>query len=282
MSGAARPRRSGESGPCEILIHGGAASAGGIMSETHTKIEVLQKEIFESQAKITELRRTLEPEAVGAYTFRGPDGAEVALADLFGDRDDLLVVHNMGRGCPYCTLWADGFQGAIAHLENRAAFVVVSPDDPEVQRAFAASRGWTFRMVSGGGTSFARDMGFEMLHEGKPFVLPGASAFRRQDDGSVVRTAHTPFGPGDPYCAAFHLFDLFEGGLGTRAAEARVLSGSTRGRERGLACRVYVRGRSSRAARSTTAPSSRWTGISPGVRGGSNRIRSIACVPATG
>ncbi len=183
-------------------------------SGPEAEISTLYEEILERQGRLTELLRARGPEPVRKdYVFRGPDG-EVRLSDLFGDKDDLLVVHNMGRGCPYCTLWADGFQGVLPHLEDRAAFVVISPDAPDVQAAFARSRGWTFRMASGGESSFAADMGYVTEHEGKPFMLPGYSTFRRREDGSIVRIAHSPFGPGDPYCAVWHLFALFEGGVG--------------------------------------------------------------------
>ena len=43
---------------------------------------------------------------------------ETTLLDLFGDRDTLLAIHNMGQGCRYCTLWADGFNGLLPHLES--------------------------------------------------------------------------------------------------------------------------------------------------------------------
>lgn len=34
----------------------------------------------------------------------------------------------------------------------------------------------------------------------------------RRLDGSIVRTGRASFGPGDPFCAAWHLFDLLAGG----------------------------------------------------------------------
>lgn len=70
----------------------------------------------------------------------------VRLSDLFGRHEDLMVVHNMGSSCPGCTLWADGYNGVHHHVVTRAAFVVSSPDPPDVQEAFAASRGWRFLM----------------------------------------------------------------------------------------------------------------------------------------
>jgi predicted dithiol-disulfide oxidoreductase (DUF899 family) len=49
------------------------------------------------------------------YTFTTIDG-ETSLLDMFGGKDRLLLIHNMGQGCRYCTLWADGFNGFLPHL----------------------------------------------------------------------------------------------------------------------------------------------------------------------
>ncbi len=147
-------------------------------------------------------------EPIGDYTFAIPDG-EVSLADLFVGKRDLLVVHNMGKRCSYCTMWADGFNGLLRHLEDRAAFVLASPDEPRVQRAFAEERGWKFRMVSTMGSSFNADLGFEPEH-GK--VAPGVSALYKQDDGTIVRTGKAVFGPGDLFNSAWPMFDLLKDG----------------------------------------------------------------------
>jgi predicted dithiol-disulfide oxidoreductase (DUF899 family) len=133
----------------------------------------------------------------------------VALSALFGDKDDLFVVHNMGRSCVACTLWADGYNGLVPHLESRASFVVSSPDDPATQRAFGQGRGWRFRMVSLAGNGFAADMGFQ--HEAR--YRPGVSVFRRGAEG-IARVSDAALGPYDEFCAVWHLFDLLPGGTG--------------------------------------------------------------------
>ncbi|MCC5786202.1 MAG: DUF899 family protein [Phycisphaerales bacterium] len=147
-------------------------------------------------------------ELIGGYSFVTPNGA-VTLAELFAGKRDLLIIHNMGRRCAYCTMWADGFNGLLRHLEDRAAFVLASPDEPGVQREFAESRGWGFRMVSTKGSSFNADLGFEP-EPGK--VAPGVSALYKQDDGTIVRTGKAVFGPGDPFNGAWHLFALLKDG----------------------------------------------------------------------
>jgi hypothetical protein len=45
-------------------------------------------------------------------------------------------------------------------------------------------------------------------------MLPGVSALRKRDDGTIVRTGRDEFGPGDDYAPAWRFFDLLEGGAG--------------------------------------------------------------------
>ncbi|KXK54893.1 MAG: AhpC/TSA family protein [Chlorobi bacterium OLB5] len=124
---------------------------------------------------------------------------------MFGENEYLIVVHNMGKACSYCTLWADGFSGVSYYIEKKAAFVLVSPDTPEVQKEFAESRGWKFKMYSGAGSSFISDMGYYTEADG---YWPGCSVFQKKSDDSIRRVAKDYFGPGDFYSAPWHFFDL--------------------------------------------------------------------------
>ncbi|MHC4954795.1 MAG: DUF899 family protein [Planctomycetota bacterium] len=181
------------------------------MSEEKERIDSALKQSYaairEAREQIATLRASRPAEPVSDYEFSTTDGP-CSLSDLFGDKDDLMVVHNMGTSCPMCTLWADGFNGVRAHLENRCAFVVSSPDAPDKQAEFAASRGWKLRMVSTEGTSFAKDMGFAS-DDGDPW--PGVSTFQKKD-GGVVRVGHAPFGPLDDFSPVFNLMTLFPEG----------------------------------------------------------------------
>src|SRR5262249_22587810 len=131
------------------------------------------------------------------------------LSELFGAHQDLIVVHNMGKTCPACTMWADGYNGIHHHVATRASFVVSSPDAPEVQRKFAESRGWRFPMVSHLGTTFAADMGYRSERG----WLPGVSVFRRSDQ-KILRISDVGWSPGDDFCTVWHFFDLLPGGAG--------------------------------------------------------------------
>ena len=177
-------------------------------NDLEVKIETLQREIYNKKKELAELRKRVPREEVADYYLNSHDSTVKTLSSLFGDHDELVLIHNMGKGCPYCTLWADGFNGVIQHLENRASFVVVTPDPPEIQKAFAASRGWKFRMLSAHGSEFTRDMGYQ-TSDGHN--LPGVSTFFKDKDGKLYRIAHTEFGPGDDFCSVWHLFDLLPG-----------------------------------------------------------------------
>jgi predicted dithiol-disulfide oxidoreductase (DUF899 family) len=177
-------------------------------ADIQERINSLHWQIMEDRKKLRELRTQMPEELLEDYALLGPDGAGVKLSDAFGEHDDLIVVHNMGKSCPYCTLWADNYNGAVEHLENRAAFVVVSPDEPATQRKFADGRGWRFRMLSAHGTDFIEDMGFASERG----FMPGFSTFRKKEDGTIVRVSHAPFGPGDDFCSVWHFFDLLADG----------------------------------------------------------------------
>ncbi|HEY6257668.1 MAG TPA: DUF899 family protein [Xanthobacteraceae bacterium] len=174
--------------------------------DTAEKLAQYRREIAGLRAKMREAQAVVEPEEVRDYEFAVPDGT-VPLSALFGDKDTLFVVHNMGTTCLYCTLWADGFSGVFDHLRQRAAFVVSSPDEPAKQRQFAGSRNWKFPMVSHQGTSFAADMGYR---RGDGFTA-GVSVFKRAN-GKVLRVADTSFSPGDDFCSVWHFFDLIPEG----------------------------------------------------------------------
>lgn len=154
------------------------------------------------------------PEPVADYTLTSSDGAPVLLSELFGDKDELIVANAEGKEC-VCRLSADGFAGALPHSDDRAAFLLTSPDSPDVQLAFAAFRGWPFRMVSTQGSTFAVDLGY--ADPVGQWLRPDFSAFHKNASGEIVRTGHDEFGPGDVYTppVAFLRFTCgWCGGLG--------------------------------------------------------------------
>ncbi len=177
--------------------------------DTTAKIAAYRGEIADLRRKMREAQASVEPEPVRDYEFASLEG-QVRLSQLFGAKRDLFVIHNMGRSCPHCTLWADGFNGIYRHIADRAAFAVSSPDPPDVQKSFTAGRGWEFPMVSHQRTSFAADMGYRSAGGG---WLPGVSVFRRDGD-RIMRVADTSFEPADDFCTLWHLLDLLPEGVG--------------------------------------------------------------------
>ncbi|MCE9583757.1 MAG: DUF899 domain-containing protein [Planctomycetes bacterium] len=168
----------------------------------------LEKQISQLKDKAAKLRRSGKPKAVPDYVFQGHDGKPLKLSQAFGTKKDLIVIHNMGTTCPYCTLWADGFVSLLPHLEDRTAFLLVSQDPVAKQKAFRKSRGWTFRMASSQGTTFFADMGFA---DKDGNVWPGFTTFRKRGT-KVERLSRQFFGPGDDFCSAWHFFDMLDGG----------------------------------------------------------------------
>ncbi|MEE8276374.1 MAG: metalloregulator ArsR/SmtB family transcription factor [Alphaproteobacteria bacterium] len=169
------------------------------------RIVAIQDRIKELEQEIVGLRAEAPKEVVEDYELTDWQGGKVRLSSLFGDKDDLVLVHNMGKSCPYCTMWADGYNGVFTYVNKRAAFVVASPDDVGTQKRHAGNRGWKFPMVSSQGTALFKDMGFEG-EKGDPY--PGVSSFHKTGDGRIERYARASFGPGDKFCSVFSFYDL--------------------------------------------------------------------------
>ncbi|MEZ6163248.1 MAG: DUF899 family protein [Phycisphaerales bacterium] len=175
------------------------------------QIRELQKQVMNAKQQLRDAIAAFEPEPVKDWELHGLNGCVVKLSRLFAGKSELLVVHNMGRGCNYCSLWGDAMKGIAPHLMQRCGFVLCSNDPPDVVRAFRETRGWEFPCVSGHETGFAKAMGYAD-NEGNPH--PGVSALHMRADGSIVRTGHMPFGPGDDFCAVWPLLDLIKDGKG--------------------------------------------------------------------
>ncbi|MCE2440052.1 MAG: DUF899 family protein [Candidatus Latescibacteria bacterium] len=166
------------------------------------RIVELERQIGELMAELHALQKENPAAPVSNYTFETLAG-ETTLLDLFGDRERLLAIHNMGQGCRYCTLWADGFNGLLPHLENALAVVLLSKDPPETQRRFANARGWRFQLASHGGGDYIREQSVMEGHDN----YPGAVVYQRDGD-TILRKNACVFGPGDIYCSMWTLLGL--------------------------------------------------------------------------
>jgi predicted dithiol-disulfide oxidoreductase (DUF899 family) len=172
------------------------------MGESTNEITALEAQIFQLTTRLQELRKANPASPVPNYTFDTQSG-QASLLELFGDRDRLMLIHNMGQGCRWCTVWADGFNGILPHLESAMSVVLVSRDSPEVQRRFANSRGWRFRLASHGGGDYIREQSAQAgMDNGAGVVV-----YERKGE-TIMRKNSAVFGPGDLYCSLWHLLAL--------------------------------------------------------------------------
>jgi predicted dithiol-disulfide oxidoreductase (DUF899 family) len=86
--------------------------------DTRQQVEHYRREITALRTKGRAAKATAEREPVADYEFQTLTGP-VRLSGLFGHHRDLMVVHNVGASCAYCTLWGDGFNGIYDHLTSQ-------------------------------------------------------------------------------------------------------------------------------------------------------------------
>ena len=163
------------------------------------------------------------------YRFDGPEGANLALGDLFGGRRQLIVYHFMfgpdwEKPCKSCSFWADGYNGVTAHLAERDTRLVAVSRAPLAKLEATAKRmGWTFPWYSSGDGDFNYDFHVsfhpEQVADGtirynfaptqtKMSDLPGVSAFITEPDGTIYRT-YSAYARGlDMLNPAYQLLDI--------------------------------------------------------------------------
>jgi len=110
----------------------------------------------------------------------------------------------MGEACRYCTLWGDGINAFLPHLESAMAVVMVSKDHPNKQRLFANARGWRMNMASHNGGAY---MAEQVANEDMGSNVPGAAVYEKQGN-KIVKTNSSVFGPNDLYCSMWHFLGM--------------------------------------------------------------------------
>lgn len=166
------------------------------------EIKALEQKIFDLTQELHQARAAADPVEVNNYTFDTLTGS-TTLKDLFAGHDKLLVVHNMGQGCRYCTLWGDGINGFLPHLESVVSVVMLSKDSPQVQQKFAHSRQWRMRMASHSGGDYLKE---QIAGDGMDNA-PGVACYHLVN-GKIFRGASAYFGPGDLYCSIWNFLSL--------------------------------------------------------------------------
>jgi len=193
-------------------------------------------DLIEQRDRVAALRRALpEGPVVDDYVFlEGPRDldagddpvTEVRLSELFTGPDRALIVYHFMYGkaqttaCPMCTMWIDGFNGIVRHVEQNADFVVVAAAAPAVLRSHARARGWNdVRLLSGGDNTFKFDLRSEDTDGAQDST---ASVFSRDASGAIRHdyTAHPWISDErrergiDLLCPTWHLLDLTPQGRG--------------------------------------------------------------------
>jgi predicted dithiol-disulfide oxidoreductase (DUF899 family) len=191
---------------------------------------VEEKAFTRARDALARKRRELPWERVEKrYMFDGPNGKE-SLADLFGDKSQLIVYHFMlgpgwEAGCPSCSYLADHFDGAVVHLAQRdVSFVVISRAPLAQIEGFKKRMGWRFKWVSSFGSDFNADYqvsvspdeqaggkvmyNYEIIDKFPSEERPGASVFYKNAAGDVFHTYST-YGRGlDILIGTYNFLDL--------------------------------------------------------------------------
>jgi predicted dithiol-disulfide oxidoreductase (DUF899 family) len=203
---------------------------------SHSEWLTARKEFLAKEKQLTRLRdelasqrRQLPWEKLEKnYVFDSPSG-KVTLADLFGDKSQLIVYHFMfspdwEEGCRGCSFVSDHVAGSLPHLAARdVAYAAISRAPLAKLDAFRKRMGWNFTWVSSNTTDFNYDYNVSFTREqvdagttGYNFGTqrfpeiegPGASCFIKDEAGNIFHT-YSSFGRGlDGMINAYNWLDI--------------------------------------------------------------------------
>jgi predicted dithiol-disulfide oxidoreductase (DUF899 family) len=146
--------------------------------------------------RVAELRRALPPggEVTRRYEFEG-EGGKATLADLFGDRQTLVIYSYMfgpqrEKACPMCTSFMSTWETKLPDVEQRVAFVFVARSPIARLVAAKTTRGWTrHKIYSDASGDYTRD-----YVSAADADAPGYNVFTRRD-GAVRHFWSGEMGP---------------------------------------------------------------------------------------
>jgi predicted dithiol-disulfide oxidoreductase (DUF899 family) len=202
-------------------------------NEARRELMQQEKQLMRLQDELSEKRRALPRVRVEqAYTFDTPEGTR-SLADLFGDKTQLLVYHLMfapewEAACKSCSWWAEGFSAQTAHLAARdVSFCAISRAPVAKLQAYAKRMGWSFPWVSSGHSTFNYDFcvsfsaeqvaaGAKLYNVGTRAALsteqPGFSVFFKDEEGAIFQTYGCYARGIEPMNAGYQYLDLLPKG----------------------------------------------------------------------
>ena len=220
--------------------------------EDRRRLLAQEKELTRSRDELNATRRRLPMVRVDQeYVFDGPAG-KVTLAQLFGDKRQLIVQHVMfgpdwDQPCPGCSAAiAELSPGVLEHVASReTAFVLVSRAPYEKIAAKAAERGWTVPWYSSYGSDFNYDYQVSLdagrgqsdyNYRAEPGLLggdrsaemPGYSCFLRE--GDEIFHTYSAFARGTEYVGnAYTFLDMTALGRQEDWEEPKDRAAATRG-----------------------------------------------------
>jgi len=192
-----------------------------------------EKEATKGLDAVVEARRALPWTKVSDYVFKSTNGSAVKLSDLFAaGKDDLICYHFMfdgdwDDGCSSCSLWCDGLNGYLPHIQSRANFVVIAKAGKDKLQKIQSRKQWGFKLLSSADNDFNKDCGVEPTEQeletkfpynfgtGTPFKIsqfPGISIFHRDEKGNIYLTYGAQARGLDMVNACYQLFDFLPKG----------------------------------------------------------------------
>jgi len=209
-----------------------------------TALLAKEKEFTKLRDALSRERRALPWEKVEKpYAFDGPNGKET-LAQLFGNRSQLVVYHFMfnpasDEGCKHCSFWADHYDATGIHLNHRDVSLAVISRAPLAKlQAFQKRMGWRFKWLSSATNDFNYDYQAsfrpETIQSGKVYYNYATSSMDMQDREGISVFYQDESG------TVFHTYSCYARGIDMVNGTYQFLDLVPKGRDEGGSPQAWV------------------------------------------
>jgi predicted dithiol-disulfide oxidoreductase (DUF899 family) len=178
--------------------------------------------LMQQREAVAVLRRDLPPGPVAQDYVFDEVGGQISLDELVGDRP-LVIYHFMFGGpmaapCPGCSMWADGWNAVVEHIDQNVDFAMVSQGMAAENVELATGHDWqNLRWLSAAENSFKLDYGSADAEGNQwPFI----TVFERDGDGVRLSYSASAHISGDHWrgvdllSPVWHVLDLTRQGRG--------------------------------------------------------------------
>ena len=168
------------------------------------ELKKIEQNLLKNIRELATLRRQAYGGEIIDCQVETPQGLK-NLYQLF-TKDRMIVIHNMGIHCKFCTAYADGINAISKEFQNCDIVLLSTTELPELLK-FQEKRKWSFHCYRIVDNIFSQAVGLFRKDIG---VMPGIISLYLTNEKKIIVESISDFEPGDYFSPIWPIKSLFD------------------------------------------------------------------------